>query len=64
MAKVYIRGVTITPYNTLNLAATANDYITNALVPASAAGGGLTQIDDIDFEFYNNVMFVIVKDLS
>ena len=63
MAKVYIRGITITPFNTLSLAATANDYIANALV-AAPTGGGLSQIDDIEFELYNNVMFVIVKDLS
>jgi len=64
MAKVYIRGCPITPFDTLALAATANSFITNSIIPASSEGGGLTQIDDIDFEFYNNVMFVIVKDLS
>ena len=63
MAKVYIRGITITPYNTIQLAETANEYITNSLV-AAPSGGGLSQVDDVDFEIYNNVMFVIVKDLS
>ena len=63
MAKVYIRGVLIPSTDTLSLAASANSFIDNATV-AAPAGGGLTRIDDIDIEFHNNVMFVIVKDLS
>ena len=58
MPKVYIRGVHITPYNTLELAASANMFIDMATTV-----GGLTSVNDIDFEFYNNVMFVICKEL-
>jgi len=63
MAKVYIRGCPITPFDTLALAASANAFITNATV-AAPNGGDLKRVDDVDVEFYNNVMFVIVKDLS
>jgi len=63
MARVYIRGVHVTPTNTLSLAASANEFLDNATNDAPE-GGGLDQIDDVDIQFYNNVMFVIAKDLS
>lgn len=63
MAKVYIRACVVPSTDTLALGASANSFITNATV-AEPSGGGLTQIDDIDIEFHNSLMFVIVKDLS
>ena len=59
MAKVYIRACPIQPIDTLSLAASANEFIDLA-----TGVGGLTGVNDIDFEFHNGVMYVIMKELD